>query len=69
MNRSGLDKIPTWAMTNSFIPSTVMPRLMTPLTVGNLGSSLASTTHEIQSRNILQQLEVYSDGSKLSPQH
>ena len=33
----------TCAMTNSFSPSTVMPRLMTPRTVGKRGSSHPST--------------------------
>ena len=32
---------PTWAAINCFSPSTVMPLLRTPRTVGNLGSSLA----------------------------
>lgn len=33
-------KTPTWAAINCFSPSTVMPLLRTPRTVGNLGSSL-----------------------------
>lgn len=33
-------RTPTWAAINCFSPSTVMPLLRTPRTVGNLGSSL-----------------------------
>lgn len=39
------DLLEPWAMINCLKPSTVMPLLKTPLTVGNLGSSLPKTRH------------------------
>lgn len=39
-SKSEEKKTPTWAAINCFSPSTVMPLLRTPRTVGNLGSSL-----------------------------
>jgi len=41
-----------WATMNCFSPSTVIPRLSTPRTVGNRGSSLNTRTQELDKDSI-----------------